>query len=88
MVDAGAGHTAVLLPQVLAALNIRASGTYLDATFGRADMQARFWRSSSLTVGCFASIAMRRPWPTRRLDGEGIRASRSSLRLSQPRGVR
>jgi len=29
------GHTAVLLPQVLAALNIRASGTYLDATFGR-----------------------------------------------------
>ncbi len=28
-------HTAVLLPQVLAALNIRASGTYLDATFGR-----------------------------------------------------
>jgi 16S rRNA (cytosine1402-N4)-methyltransferase len=35
MVGAGAGHTAVLLPQVLAALNIRASGTYLDATFGR-----------------------------------------------------
>ena len=35
MVDAGAGHTAVLLPQVLAALNIRASGAYLDATFGR-----------------------------------------------------
>lgn len=29
------GHTAVLLPQVLTALNIRASGTYLDATFGR-----------------------------------------------------
>ena len=28
-------HTPVLLPQVLAALNIRASGTYLDATFGR-----------------------------------------------------
>ena len=28
-------HTAVLLPQVLAALNIRASGTYMDATFGR-----------------------------------------------------
>ena len=28
-------HTAVLLPQVFAALNIRASGTYLDATFGR-----------------------------------------------------
>lgn len=28
-------HAAVLLPQVLAALNIRASGTYLDATFGR-----------------------------------------------------
>lgn len=35
MVDVEAGHTAVLLPQVLAALNIRASGTYLDATFGR-----------------------------------------------------
>jgi len=31
----GAGHTAVLLPEVLAALDIRASGTYLDATFGR-----------------------------------------------------
>ena len=30
-----AEHTPVLLPQVLAALNIRASGTYLDATFGR-----------------------------------------------------
>src|SRR5476651_2494195 len=30
-----AGHTPVLLPQVLEALNIRASGTYLDATFGR-----------------------------------------------------
>jgi 16S rRNA (cytosine1402-N4)-methyltransferase len=29
------GHTAVLLPRVLTALNIRASGAYLDATFGR-----------------------------------------------------
>jgi len=29
------GHTPVLLPQVLAALNIRGSGAYLDATFGR-----------------------------------------------------
>ena len=28
-------HTPVLLTQVLAALNIQASGTYLDATFGR-----------------------------------------------------
>jgi 16S rRNA (cytosine1402-N4)-methyltransferase len=28
-------HMPVLLPQVLAALNIRASGVYLDATFGR-----------------------------------------------------
>jgi 16S rRNA (cytosine1402-N4)-methyltransferase len=35
MVESGSGHTAVLLPQVLKALNIRASGTYLDATFGR-----------------------------------------------------
>src|SRR5580692_2111555 len=35
MVESGRGHTAVLLPEVLAALNIRASGTYLDATFGR-----------------------------------------------------
>jgi 16S rRNA (cytosine1402-N4)-methyltransferase len=35
-VDEVAGvHTAVLLPQVLAALNIQASGTYMDATFGR-----------------------------------------------------
>jgi 16S rRNA (cytosine1402-N4)-methyltransferase len=28
-------HTPVLLPQVLAALNIQASGVYMDATFGR-----------------------------------------------------
>ncbi|HME37743.1 MAG TPA: 16S rRNA (cytosine(1402)-N(4))-methyltransferase RsmH [Steroidobacteraceae bacterium] len=35
MNDKTRGHTPVLLPQVLAALNIRASGTYLDATFGR-----------------------------------------------------
>lgn len=28
-------HTPVLLPEVLAGLNIRASGVYLDATFGR-----------------------------------------------------
>ena len=35
MDEAARGHTAVLLPQVLTALNIRASGTYLDATFGR-----------------------------------------------------
>lgn len=28
-------HTPVLLPQVLAALNVRASGVYLDATYGR-----------------------------------------------------
>jgi 16S rRNA (cytosine1402-N4)-methyltransferase len=35
-VDEIAGvHTAVLLPQVLAALNIQASGTYMDTTFGR-----------------------------------------------------
>jgi 16S rRNA (cytosine1402-N4)-methyltransferase len=35
MVEPAVGHTPVLLPQVLAALNIRASGVYLDATFGR-----------------------------------------------------
>src|ERR1700690_1433556 len=35
MVESGRGHRAVLLPQVLAALSIRATGTYLDATFGR-----------------------------------------------------
>jgi 16S rRNA (cytosine1402-N4)-methyltransferase len=35
MVESGRAHRAVLLPQVLTALNIRASGTYLDATFGR-----------------------------------------------------
>jgi 16S rRNA (cytosine1402-N4)-methyltransferase len=33
--DTANEHTPVLLPQVLAALNIRGSGTYLDATFGR-----------------------------------------------------
>src|SRR5208282_246997 len=35
MGDSAAEHTPVLLPQVLAALNIRASGVYMDATFGR-----------------------------------------------------
>jgi 16S rRNA (cytosine1402-N4)-methyltransferase len=35
MVESAGAHRAVLLPQVLTALNIRASGTYLDATFGR-----------------------------------------------------
>ncbi|HWX36165.1 MAG TPA: 16S rRNA (cytosine(1402)-N(4))-methyltransferase RsmH [Steroidobacteraceae bacterium] len=35
MNDKATKHTPVLLPQVLAALNIRASGTYMDATFGR-----------------------------------------------------
>jgi 16S rRNA (cytosine1402-N4)-methyltransferase len=35
-VEESAGvHTAVLLPQVLTALNIQASGTYMDATYGR-----------------------------------------------------
>ena len=33
--DSAGEHTPVLLPQVLAALNIRGSGVYLDATFGR-----------------------------------------------------
>jgi 16S rRNA (cytosine1402-N4)-methyltransferase len=33
--DIAGVHTPVLLPQVLEALNIQASGTYLDATFGR-----------------------------------------------------
>ena len=35
MTGTAKGHTPVLLPQVLAALNIRGSGVYLDATFGR-----------------------------------------------------
>ncbi len=35
MSGAAKGHTPVLLAQVLAGLNIRGSGTYLDATFGR-----------------------------------------------------
>ena len=35
MKDRASEHTPVLLSQVLAALNIRASGVYLDATFGR-----------------------------------------------------
>jgi len=34
-VDAGGEHAPVLLPQVLAALNVRGNGVYLDATFGR-----------------------------------------------------
>jgi 16S rRNA (cytosine1402-N4)-methyltransferase len=33
--DRAVEHTPVLLPQVLAALNVQASGVYLDATFGR-----------------------------------------------------
>jgi 16S rRNA (cytosine1402-N4)-methyltransferase len=33
--DRAVEHTPVLLPQVLAALNVRSSGVYLDATFGR-----------------------------------------------------
>src|ERR1700677_3587731 len=35
MTGTAKGHTPVLLPQVLAALDIRGSGAYLDATFGR-----------------------------------------------------
>ncbi|MGO9514539.1 MAG: 16S rRNA (cytosine(1402)-N(4))-methyltransferase RsmH [Steroidobacteraceae bacterium] len=35
MHDIAGAHAPVLLPQVLAALNIRGSGAYLDATFGR-----------------------------------------------------
>ena len=35
MSETATRHTPVLLPQVLAALNIRESGTYMDATFGR-----------------------------------------------------
>lgn len=35
MEEFGGVHTAVLLPQVLAALNIQASGSYMDATYGR-----------------------------------------------------
>ena len=35
MTDRAAGHTPVLLSQVLAALNLQAGGTYMDATFGR-----------------------------------------------------
>jgi len=35
MSETSTGHTPVLLSQVLAALNIRAGGIYMDATFGR-----------------------------------------------------
>jgi len=35
MGDVGVEHTAVLVPEVLAGLNVKASGSYLDATFGR-----------------------------------------------------
>jgi 16S rRNA (cytosine1402-N4)-methyltransferase len=35
MSETTTGHTPVLLSQVLAALNIRTSGVYMDATFGR-----------------------------------------------------
>ncbi len=35
MSETSTGHTPVLISQVLAALNIRTRGTYMDATFGR-----------------------------------------------------
>ena len=35
MQDIAGVHTPVLLPQVLGALDIRAGGTYMDATYGR-----------------------------------------------------
>ena len=35
MEESAGVHTAVLLPQVLTALNIQAGGTYMDATYGR-----------------------------------------------------
>ncbi len=58
-------HTAVLLPQVLAALNIQASGTYMDATYGRGG-HAGAILEKLIANGRLARVSIVIPRPLRR----------------------
>ena len=57
-------HTAVLLPQVLTALNIQAGGTYMDATYGRGGHAGAILEKLIANGRLSASIVI--PTPSRR----------------------